>query len=86
MPSEVKKMMEERMKETQQEKFVDHTDMYIDQFKSNFSQNESRNYVGRQSVGKPGTGRRGAVGPKNLTIKSGMMDDDDDDEEDDDLR
>lgn len=59
MSDEVKKIIEERMQETAKEKedqFVDHSDMYMERFKNNFGQIESRNSVGkiqgRESIGR----------------------------------
>ena len=82
MSDDVKKIIEERMKETAKQKddqFVDHSDMYMAQFKNNFGQMESRNSVGRQSIGKGGPKKN----TTKLTIKSGNGDEDDSDEDDD---
>lgn len=60
MSDEVKKIIQERMQETAKEKedqFVDHSGMYMEQFKNNFGQIESRNSVGK-TQGRESIGRR----------------------------
>ena len=85
MPEEVKKIVQERLKETSKEKDNSSakTDMYLEDFKKSFGAMESRNAANRsnkpiasqldKSGGKFATGIR-----KNLRI----LDDDDSDEDD----
>ena len=85
MPEEVKKIVQERLKQTSKEKdnTTAKTDMYLEDFKKNFGAMESRNAANRsnkpiasqldKSGGKIATGIR-----KNLRI----LDDDDSDEDD----
>lgn len=85
MPEEVKKIVQERLKQTSKEKDNANakTDMYLEDFKKNFGAMESRNAANRsnkpiasqldKSGGKFASGIR-----KNLRI----LDDDDSDEDD----
>ena len=85
MPEEVKKIVQERLKETSKDKDSSNskTDMYLEDFKRNFGAMESRNAANRsnkpiasqldKSGGKLASGLR-----KNLRI----LDDDDSDEDD----
>ena len=85
MPEEVKKIVQERLKQTSKEKDNANakTDMYLEDFKKNFGAMESRNAANRsnkpiasqldKSGGKLASGIR-----KNLRI----LDDDDSDEDD----